>query len=302
MAVKKYTIVILPDGTRKIRQIKIPRLLVFFLSIVFIASCGVLGWGFSDYKQIKTEIPELAQKKHENEQLKAQLASLVQKYDRVNGQMAEYKKLDDKLRIMVNLETDESGSQFIGIGGSNPALLDPEYTVEKAHKKLIKLMHRSLDNLETEISMQIEQKSELYEFLDERKSMLACTPSIRPTKGWISSRFGQRVSPFTNQKEFHNGLDISARMGTPILAPADGIVESAGTNYGFGKILTVNHGYGFKTVYAHLSKFLVKKGEKVKRGQEIAQMGNTGRSTGTHLHYEVHLNGVPVNPLQYILN
>jgi murein DD-endopeptidase MepM/ murein hydrolase activator NlpD len=103
-------------------------------------------------------------------------------------------------------------------------------------------------------------------------------------------------------KEFHNGLDISARIGTPIIVPSDGVVASIGTSYGFGKLLTINHGYGYKTRYAHLSKFLVKKGEYVKRGQKIALMGNTGRSTGPHLHYEVHLKGVPVDPHQYILN
>ena len=132
--------------------------------------------------------------------------------------------------------------------------------------------------------------------------MLSCTPSIWPTKGWISSRFGYRISPFTNEREFHRGLDVSNRMNTQIIAPGDGVISLIGEDYGYGKILHVDHGYGMKTIYAHLSSILVKKGQYVKRGQKIALVGNSGRSTGPHLHYEVHLNGVPVNPLRYILN
>jgi murein DD-endopeptidase MepM/ murein hydrolase activator NlpD len=251
---------------------------------------------------MRSQLPELTQKKKENQQLKTQLAALAHKFDKLTVQMADYKKLDDKLRVMVDLEPDEDNSQFLGVGGSDPALLDPEYTVEKAHRKLVRLMHQSLDNLDIEIAVQSQKKSELYSFLEERKTMLSCTPSIWPAKGWISSHFGNRISPFTNQKEFHSGLDISARTGSPIIAPADGVVDSIGSTYGFGKMIIIKHGYGYKTKYAHLSKYLVKKGERVKRGQQIALMGTTGRTTGPHLHYEVHVNGVPVNPTRYILN
>jgi len=160
----------------------------------------------------------------------------------------------------------------------------------------------SLDNLNTEISVQTQEKVELYKFLENQKSMLASTPSIWPTKGWVSSGFGNHTSPFTNEKEFHSGIDISGRMNTPIIAPADGVVSSVRQTYGYGKTLVINHGYGLKTTYGHLRKFLIKKGQYVKRGQEIALVGNSGRTTGPHLHYEVHLNGLAVNPLRYILN
>jgi murein DD-endopeptidase MepM/ murein hydrolase activator NlpD len=110
------------------------------------------------------------------------------------------------------------------------------------------------------------------------------------------------VSPFTNEKEFHSGLDISAKTGSPIIAPADGVVSGIEKTYGYGNLLTVTHGYGLKTRYGHLSSTLVKKGQAVKRGDAIANMGNTGRSTGPHLHYEIFLEGVPVDPSRYILN
>ncbi|MBW1804775.1 MAG: M23 family metallopeptidase [Deltaproteobacteria bacterium] len=232
-----------------------------------------------------------------------QLALLVRKIDQINSKMVELKKFDHKLKVMVNLETGENEDvQFLGIGGSDPSLINPEYSIEEAHKNLVRLMHRSLDNLNTEIAVQTEEMTELYDFLEGQKCMFACTPSIWPAKGWVSSRFGYRISPFTNEKEFHNGLDVSARTGSTIISPADGVVSSVGKSYGFGNILTINHGYGLKTKYAHLKKALVKKGQAVKRGQKIALMGISGRSTGPHLHYEVHLKGVPVNPLRYILN
>ncbi len=302
MAFKKTTIVFLPEGVRTVKQIKIPKFLIFFFFIFFFAALALLSWGAYDYYHLKKQQPENAQLLRENIQQRMQLAALAQKIDLINNKMVELKRFDDKLKVMVNLEPGEDGTQFLGIGGSDPSLMDPAYSIEKAHKKLVRLMHQSLDNLNTEISLRTQEKEDLCKFLEEKKSMWACTPSIWPAKGWVSSKFGYRKSPFTNEKEFHNGLDISAKTGSPIIAPADGIVSSSGRTYGFGIILTINHGYGLKTRYGHLSKVLVKKGESVKRGQKIALMGNTGRSTGPHLHYEVQLKGVPVNPLRYILN
>jgi len=303
LANKKITIVFLPDGARKIRQIKIPKLLIRLFLLLFISAAALLAWTFNDYYKIKARISTHIQLREKNRQQEMQLALLVRKIDQINSKMVELKKFDHKLKVMVNLETGENEDvQFLGIGGSDPSLINPEYSIEEAHKNLVRLMHRSLDNLNTEIAVQTEEMTELYDFLEGQKCMFACTPSIWPAKGWVSSRFGYRISPFTNEKEFHNGLDVSARTGSTIISPADGVVSSVGKSYGFGNILTINHGYGLKTKYAHLKKALVKKGQAVKRGQKIALMGISGRSTGPHLHYEVHLKGVPVNPLRYILN
>ena len=163
-------------------------------------------------------------------------------------------------------------------------------------------MHQSLDNLNTEIAVQMEEKKDLYKFLESQKSMFACTPSIWPIKGWVTSPFGYRISPFTNKKEFHSGLDISARKGSPIIAPADGVISYVGENRNSGRFLTINHGYGIKTSYLHLDKALVKQDQYIKRGDVIAQVGNTGRTTGPHVHYEVQIKGVSVDPRRYILD
>ena len=299
---KKITIIFLPDASNRVRQLKIPQSLILGSLLVILLLSLVLAWGLMDYRSIKAKVPILAQLEEENAQQKTQLASLTDKIDRINGRLIELNEFDQKLKTMVNLETDEENSQFLGIGGSDPSLLNSGYTIEKAHERLVTLMHQSLDNLDTAISVQINEKEELHKFLENQKNMLACTPSVWPTRGWISSGFGNRISPFTNEKEFHKGLDISTRMNTPILAPADGLVTSTGKDYLMGNKLMINHGYGLKTRYGHMAKILVKRGEHVKRGQEIGLVGNTGRSTGPHLHYEVYLNSIPVNPRRYILN
>ena len=299
---KKITIVFLPDASNKVKQFRIPQSLLLVSLVVFLSVALLSAWGIVEYRGIKENVPKLSQLEEENAQQKTQLASLTEKIDRINGRLIELNEFDQKLKIMVNLEPDEENSQFLGIGGSDTSLLNPGYTIEKAHERLVTLMHQSLDNLDTAISVQINEKEELYKFLENQKNMLVCTPSVWPTRGWLSSGFGNRISPFTNEKEFHKGLDISTRMNTPILAPADGLVSSTGKDYLMGNKLTINHGYGLKTRYGHMAKILVKKGEYVKRGQEIGLVGNTGRSTGPHLHYEVYLNSLPVNPRRYILN
>lgn len=163
-------------------------------------------------------------------------------------------------------------------------------------------MHRKVDALDRASQRQENSFSTLLDKLEGQRTLLGSTPAIRPANGWTTSRFGHRVSPFTGRKEFHKGVDIANRKGTAILSTANGIVAYAGNKGTMGNVLVIDHGHGMITRYAHLSEVLKKQSEKVKRGDIIAQMGNSGRSTGPHLHYEVHLNGVPVNPEQYILN
>ena len=143
---------------------------------------------------------------------------------------------------------------------------------------------------------------ELHALLDDQRSILNSTPSIWPTRGFVSSTFGYRVSPFTSVKKMHEGLDLAAPKGTDVVAPADGVVTFSGVKGAYGNIIVVDHGYGLVTRYGHLSKVLVEPGQQVKRGSSIARVGNTGRSTGDHLHYEVRIDGVPVNPTRYILD
>jgi murein DD-endopeptidase MepM/ murein hydrolase activator NlpD len=134
--------------------------------------------------------------------------------------------------------------------------------------------------------------------VDRRQALAAATPSIWPTIGWLSAGFGERADPFTGEPGYHQGLDISADGGRPVVAPAAGTVESASWSGNYGNLLVVDHGFGLKTRYGHLSQFVVKPGDKVERGTLIGYVGSTGRATGPHLHYEVLANGQLINPLQ----
>jgi len=302
MASKKSTIIFVPGGTNRVRKINVSRSVIptlFFLAFMIIFSAG---WLITDYRKIKIQIPELNYLKKENRTQKTQIIALSKKINQINQEMAKLQEFEGKLRVMTNLEPSKEQDQLLAVGGSNISTLKSNYQLEEVHKGLIQQMHKSLEDLETEAALASISQTELNNFLKAQKSILACTPSIRPTDGWFSSGFGYRISPFTNRREFHKGIDMATRIGTPIIAPADGLVVSVAREGGLGNMVAINHGYNLKTRYGHLSKFRIKKGQHVKRGQIIGEVGNTGRSTGAHLHYEVLLNGVPVNPLRYILD
>jgi len=302
MVSKKSTILFLPRGLHKVRKIAISRsamfTLLFFTFMIFLS----VSWFTADYIKIKTKIPEFQYLKKENRIQKTHIISLTKKINHINQNMAKLQEFERKLRVMTNLEPSKQQDQLLAVGGSNTRAFASEYQPKEVHKELIQQIHSSLEDLETKTEIASISQSQLNDFLKEQKSILACTPSIRPTGGWFSSAFGYRISPFTNQREFHKGIDIATRIGTPIIAPADGLVVTAHKEGNFGKMIAINHGHNLKTRYGHLNKFRIKKGQYVKRGQIIGEVGNSGRCTGPHLHYEVLLNGVPVNPLRFILN
>jgi len=301
LKIKYITILLLPNDTTNVKQFRIPRffLYIFLFFIPFLAA--YIFWVIGDYQDVKAKVPEIALLQKENEQQKIQLNYLGQRIERINNKMGELNEFDRKLKIMTNLEGSPDDGPFIGVGGSEPTLLAPNSDMNEPVKDMVRSLHRSLDVLNEEIITGSQVKHKLFEYLEDQKVLLASTPSIWPTKGWLSSRFGYRISPFTERKEMHKGIDISTRLGTPIVAPADGIVIKTGWNGSFGRMISIRHGNGYVTKYAHLKKILVKKGQAVKRGTKLGLVGQTGRSTGPHLHYEVHLKGVPLNPLRYIV-
>jgi murein DD-endopeptidase MepM/ murein hydrolase activator NlpD len=140
-----------------------------------------------------------------------------------------------------------------------------------------------------------------YELLADQKAFLAALPTRKPTVGYFTSGFGIRKSPYGGRIKMHEGLDIANRPGTPIKAPADGVVSFVDSKAGYGQTLIIDHGYGVETWYGHTRKVTVTKGQKIRRGETVALMGNSGRSTGPHVHYEVRVHGTPVDPLSYIL-
>lgn len=290
-----------PGPRGKIRQYNCPRYLPLFVISFLVLVSAVACWVVGDYAVLKTRIPRLELLEQENSVNRDRLVKMARRIEAFRTELVELRALDEKLRGMVDLDTGEGEAKFRGMGGSAPSLLDPGETINQIDKEFIRRMHQSLDDLQDAAAFSKENKVTLNEFLDNQKRRLASMPSIWPTRGWLSSRFGRRISPFTGKKEFHEGIDISARMSVPIVVTADGRVASTGWESGYGRVIRIDHGLGFETKYAHLKKSLVRKGQHVKRGETIGLVGNSGRSTGSHLHYEVHHNGQPVNPLRYIV-
>lgn len=302
MAKKFYTVLFFPSKTAQVKKIKLSVFMVKSITCSLAAVVLVLGFICHDYLNIRFERIELERLKKANRLQTVHIQSFANEIDSLESQIARLKLFDKKLRIIANLEKPGETDQTLGIGGS----LDQE---ERSHlvfntkqDVLIKRIHSDLEQLKVESSLQEHSLQELYEFLQDQKSLLASIPTIWPVRGWLTSGFGYRKSPFTSLREFHKGIDIGTRLNTPIIAPAEGVVTYVGRKGGFGKLIVINHGYGITTRYAHLSKALIKTGQKVKRGETIANVGNTGRSTGPHLHYEVRVGGVPVNPKNYLLN
>lgn len=159
-----------------------------------------------------------------------------------------------------------------------------------------------IDNAIAEASA-VEQKNlAVIDLIEEQNFILRVTPSIKPSEGWYSSFFGMRSDPFTGELDQHNGVDIAAREGTPVRAAAEGVVKNVLVDEdGYGLLVIIDHGYGVETRYGHVSEAFVKYGQKVSRTEMIAALGNSGRSTGPHLHYEVRINGKPVDPMNFII-
>lgn len=295
-----FTVFIVPQDPSQIRKFKLPLNLLKTMVVIFGVSCAAFSFILFDYTRLKIKTHELNGLRKENVELKIQLQALASKMGDVEFQMAKLKQFDKKLRIITNMEVPGGSNQMLGIGGPSPE--EDLAALDSARGGLIKQMHSDLDQLKTEAMTQEKSFTELHEYLFKQTSLFASTPAIWPARGWVTSPFGYRISPFTGLRQMHEGLDIANAIGTPVFAPADGIVSKADRENGYGKTISINHGYGIVTKYGHLSEIYVHVGQRVKRGEKIAAIGNTGMSTGPHLHYEVVANGVNVNPEKYILN
>ncbi|MGZ3525935.1 MAG: peptidoglycan DD-metalloendopeptidase family protein, partial [Thermodesulfobacteriota bacterium] len=271
---------------------------------LYLAAFGLLStiFFFCDYIQVRKKSFELSQLRQETESQRSQIHFFSSKIEDMEKQLSKLKDFDKRIRIIANLEKGQETSPNMGMGGASPSDVREKLKAEKDDKGLAQQMRSDIDRLKSEATSQEESLSELEKLLQTKREMLASTPSIWPVQGWVTSGFGFRTNPFTGLNQMHEGLDISNRLGTPIIAPANGIVSDTGNDYGHGNVVVISHGFGITSRYNHLSKIYVKAGQKVKRGDKIAEIGLTGKTTGPHLHYEVRVNGIPVNPVRYILN
>ncbi len=298
-----YNILIFSKKASTIRRYRFPRLLAKLFCLAIPICFIFLGYFGFDYVMMKQEVLELNRLREETQLQRSQIRFFSEKIGEVEKNIAGMREFDRRLRMLANLEGSEGKTrQFLGVGGPPPADIRETLLLQRNEAELVQQMRHDLQRLNEEASAEGDSLRKLEGLLQDKRVQLANTPSIWPARGWLTSGFGYRISPFTGLRQRHEGIDISNRIGASIIAPADGLVTNIGREWGFGKILVISHGFGFTTRYAHLNRINVKIGQKVKRGNQIAEIGNTGRSTGPHLHYEVMVNGVPVNPMKYSLN
>jgi murein DD-endopeptidase MepM/ murein hydrolase activator NlpD len=255
-------------------------------------------WGFRSFTDAvnRARLIELEQ---ENEILRSEVVKLSDKVTGLEGAMAGHVQFEEQVRILADLDPMDEDTWEVGVGG--PQLVTATDLLEPGGGNLTSL-NQDVDRLLRQIRLQRHSYNEILERLRARSDDLDHLPSIRPVDvGYISSYFGRRTDPFTRRKSRHEGVDFSARQGSNIYATADGVVCHSKYDRGYGYTIKIDHGNGIITKYAHNAKLLVKKGRKVKRGDVIAYLGNSGRSTAPHLHYEVTVNGVAQNPLNFIL-
>lgn len=306
---KQYTVLFIDDRGNPVRESLISKRSIRLLATFTLVLLGLLAAGTYRYINMHKALADkegllakIEQQTSAIENQRSQIQSFAKEINRLKGSLKALNDFETKIRIMANLEHKGDQASLFAVGGSMPDDLDPNIPLSQDHDRLVREMHNHMGQVQQASSVQENSFESLIKSLKSKRNLLAATPSLRPTQGWFSSDFGYRVSPFTGRKEFHKGLDIATRKGTPIIAPADGVVTYSGKKWLIGNMITIDHGYGMVTRYGHISKLIKKKGNHVKRGEVIALVGTTGRSTGPHLHYEVRLNGVPVNPIKYILD
>ena len=272
--------------------------LVGVLALAGLVGCNIWLWGH--YIQSAHLKQELFKTEKTMDEHRDQIMSLVGRLNTLNADVQRVQQFDAKLRLMMNM--DHETTDLGGMGGARGADFANSYTALHRQDLAARKMQVFLRQLTEDVQLEEVRQQELLHALRDNRDRLQAMPSIWPVEGMLSSRFGGRASPFSGRGEFHKGLDIRNRAGTPIVAPAFGIVIMAGPDRAYGNSVEIDHGNGIITKYAHMQRFVVHKGQSIKRGEVLGYVGSTGRSTGPHLHYEVRLNGMHVDPMRYILN
>ena len=313
-----YTIMVMPEKTGRNRNFVVPAwaLRGIVIGVLFASLIAVVM--LLNYWYVMNQIGENKDLKLENRRLKQQVQIFKSKMETVESTLERVKTFATRLKVITNIE-DHGGllqslneklpdaNANIGKSAAKETEKTPAQALLNPESEEIQLQREYdlLDGRVTELgheSLYVEQMlHDEYELLGDQKSFLAALPTRKPAVGYFTSGFGIRKSPYGGAVKMHEGLDIANRPGTPIRAPADGIVTFADAKSGYGQVVILDHGYGLETWYGHTRKILVRRGQRVRRGDTIALLGNSGRSTGPHVHYEVRVHGIPVDPLSYIL-
>jgi murein DD-endopeptidase MepM/ murein hydrolase activator NlpD len=300
MSKRRWTIIVVPQGSSASRVLDVSYTALKLVGSLAVAA-GLIAMllGYATVRR-SLNLARTDRVEQENVLLANELNLLRGRVSALTDTVTELSIRDTQLRLLANLEPLDPEVHAAGIGGPRPAGLPAAEASELLSEA--GRVRVDLGALIRRANLLAASFREAGDSLADHMDRLAATPSIMPTAGWMSSAFSRmRSHPILHVARAHEGLDVSAPRGTPIEAPANGKVIQAGWEAGFGNTVTIDHGYGIVTRFAHASRILVAVGARVSRGDRIALVGNTGLSTGPHLHYEVHVNGRPVDPRRYIL-
>ena len=292
MANEFYTLIVVPHAKARFRKfqvsVRLTRWVLASLAVLALALVGIVV----HYTMISVEVAELKRLRGENLALATKARAYEENAGRLQARVLTLQNVVTKLGLMAGVEKSLPDAGVGGVGGLS--------RIETAAPSVD--IAASLQGIDSTVSALTEKSTRLQAYFEDQQELLAATPSIWPVRGYLSAAFGNRKDPFTGMPDFHPGIDISTPRGTRILAPADGVVVFVGRKRGYGKALVINHGYGVVTRYGHLDGHNVRNGQRVRRGDVIAFVGNTGRSTAPHLHYEVWVNDQLRNPIEFILD
>ena len=283
------------ERVRLSRSQRIRYFLVFGLGLIALAV--VLRYGFERYYPTPRQLIY----EHENTQLRSEYMALNSNLQQVESQLSELRNRDDRFyRSILNLEPIPASIREAGTGGSEP------YSQLRNIREpgLVKNVSQRIDKISNRVRIQSSSLENVYEEAVTNQRFVACKPSINPISSgdpyWMTSSYGYRIDPFSGKRTAHHGIDLAGPYGLGIHVTGDGTVIGAHfSRHGYGKEVLVDHGFGYTSRYAHLQDIMVEIGQEVKRGEVLGTMGNTGRSTGPHLHYEVRKNGRAVNPMYF---
>jgi murein DD-endopeptidase MepM/ murein hydrolase activator NlpD len=300
---KYFNFLYIPGNNVEPRQFRIRRAFVYTVLGSFGLALLIASWTVVKYSGQIKKTYRLAALERENEQLKRRLDGFAGDIDLLHRQVAQNFDFQKKARILAQLEEMSDDVAEVGIGGPDYHYIQSVTYLDPETKKKVLSLHEDSGKLLRQARLQREVYQEIVAHLEDANDLQRHTPSLRPVNvGFVSSYFGRRMDPISGRRSVHRGVDFSARKGTPVVAPADGVVTFSGKWKTYGNVVEISHGYGFVTRYAHLEKQLVRKGQKVKRGDVIARVGSSGKSTFSHLHYEVVIDGKRVNPLKYVVS
>ncbi|HUT03861.1 MAG TPA: M23 family metallopeptidase [bacterium] len=297
-----YTVMIIPDARSHVRTVLLRRgwiLLVLACLLAAIAGVGLLVRAQLIARERIAQVEAQVARLRSEGVSTRQMAQLLGDVDRMKMRVSRVDTKAAQIETMIGLDGE------LAVGGPDSGRHSDAFSryYNGKQKELLGEISDELGMLEANLDRQSARADLLMSYLNEHKKLLASIPSITPIDGgWLSSGYGYRRDPFTHRKAFHHGVDIACPVGTPVCITADGVVARVRWYSDWGYAVEVDHGNGFSTWYAHCSKLTRERGDRLERGDVIAQVGSTGRSTGPHLHYEVRINGKAQNPIYYMLD